>query len=292
MSMQEPTDDQLDGLFRKSAEEFNTPFDPAAWQALKTRLDNHDRLTVWEHLLRWGLPVLLLLFLTGGSWNAYQRRAEDGQPSNRGIAMRQLAPVKDNPAPNGPGQPQQQRTEAAQRLPNETLTGNPAETAGAQSKGSKQPAFTGGATARATTALGRAVVSPTTEKRSNAAKPTATNAKIRPDDATTQAVSAYRTKPTRRVSTTSRIATAERPERTQLVAEPQDQASRSRKKRIQTGIAANLPATTNAIKATKSFTKRQVKGKTATEQSAELPFGLESQVTADVLPAHRFGLGA
>jgi hypothetical protein len=72
--MQEPTDDQLDGLFRKSGEEFDVPFDPAAWQDLKSRLDNHDRYSAWEHTLRWGLPVLLLLILTAGSWNAYHKQ--------------------------------------------------------------------------------------------------------------------------------------------------------------------------------------------------------------------------
>ena len=43
MSMSELTDDQLDGLFRKSAEEFDPPYDPAAWQDMKTRLDAHDQ---------------------------------------------------------------------------------------------------------------------------------------------------------------------------------------------------------------------------------------------------------
>ncbi|WP_080237950.1 hypothetical protein [Spirosoma rigui] len=72
--MQEPTDDQLDGLFRKSGEEFDIPFDPAAWQDMKSRLDNHDRYSAWEHMLRWGMPVLLLLILTAGSWNAYHKQ--------------------------------------------------------------------------------------------------------------------------------------------------------------------------------------------------------------------------
>jgi hypothetical protein len=76
--MSELTDDQLDGLFRKSAEEFDPPFDPAAWQDMKTRLDTHDGnpsgglLPVWPNLMRWGLPLVLLLLLTGG-WFAYTR---------------------------------------------------------------------------------------------------------------------------------------------------------------------------------------------------------------------------
>ncbi|MVM29525.1 hypothetical protein GO755_05740 [Spirosoma sp. HMF4905] len=76
--MPELTDDQLDGLFRKSVEEFDTPFDPAAWQDMKARLDANDRTTpsgalTWKNLLRWGLPVALLLLLTGGGWFVYHK---------------------------------------------------------------------------------------------------------------------------------------------------------------------------------------------------------------------------
>ncbi|WP_460968431.1 porin family protein [Spirosoma migulaei] len=80
--MPELTDDQLDGLFRKSVEEFDTPFDPAAWQDMKARLDANDRTTpssalIWKNLLRWGLPVALLMLLTGGGWFIY-RKANPG----------------------------------------------------------------------------------------------------------------------------------------------------------------------------------------------------------------------
>ncbi|CAN5334258.1 hypothetical protein BH09BAC4_BH09BAC4_45820 [soil metagenome] len=76
--MPELTDDQLDGLFRKSAEEFDPPFDPAAWQDMATRLDTHDQTRpagapMWKSLLRWGLPALLLLVLTWGGWYAYRK---------------------------------------------------------------------------------------------------------------------------------------------------------------------------------------------------------------------------
>ncbi|UFH54853.1 hypothetical protein [Spirosoma sp. KNUC1025] len=76
--MSELTDDQLDGLFRKSAEEFDPPFDPVAWRDMKTRLDANDRTTtggavIWKKLLRWGLPVLLVLLITGGAWYTYRR---------------------------------------------------------------------------------------------------------------------------------------------------------------------------------------------------------------------------
>lgn len=80
--MPELTDDQLDGLFRKSVEEFDTPFDPAAWQDMKARLDANDRTTpsgalIWKNLLRWGLPVALLMLLIGSGWFVY-RKANPG----------------------------------------------------------------------------------------------------------------------------------------------------------------------------------------------------------------------
>lgn len=76
--MPELTDDQLDGLFRKSAEEFDPPFDPAAWRDMKTRLDANDRnpaggSLIVKNLLRWGLPLVLLVLLSGGGWYAYRR---------------------------------------------------------------------------------------------------------------------------------------------------------------------------------------------------------------------------
>jgi len=82
--MPELTDDQLDGLFRKSAEEFDPPFDPAAWQDMKTRLDTNEHTTpaggalFWKNMLRWGLPVVLLLLLTGGGWLVYQKTTAKG----------------------------------------------------------------------------------------------------------------------------------------------------------------------------------------------------------------------
>ncbi|WP_460977939.1 porin family protein [Spirosoma knui] len=83
--MQELTDDQLDGLFRKSAEEFDTPFDPAAWQAMEGRLDAHDatkprQSPISKYLLRLGLPVLVLL-LTGITWLAYNQRQPVASPA-------------------------------------------------------------------------------------------------------------------------------------------------------------------------------------------------------------------
>lgn len=74
--MSELTDDQLDGLFRKSAEEFNTPFDPAAWQDMKARLDANDQIapasgiSLVATIRRWGLPIGLFVLLAG--WITYR----------------------------------------------------------------------------------------------------------------------------------------------------------------------------------------------------------------------------
>jgi hypothetical protein len=90
--MQELTDDQLDGLFRKSTEESDTPYDPAAWEAMKDKLDDRDRATLWKKWLPWGLPLLLLL-LMGGVWYVYQK---DHSASGRSVAERV---AKRNTAP-------------------------------------------------------------------------------------------------------------------------------------------------------------------------------------------------
>ncbi|WP_147367951.1 hypothetical protein [Fibrisoma montanum] len=86
--MQELTDDQLDGLFRKSAEEFEPTFDPAAWQSMQSKLDAHDgtagKPAILGRLLRWGLPGLLL-FLSGVVWYVLQNDVP-ATPAARPIA--------------------------------------------------------------------------------------------------------------------------------------------------------------------------------------------------------------
>lgn len=94
--MQELTDDQLDGLFRKSAEAFNPPADSAAWADLQTRLDTHDRtgpgkLSTRNRLVGWGLPLLLLFVLTGSGWYLVQRT---GQINNTTPAVASNVPAK------------------------------------------------------------------------------------------------------------------------------------------------------------------------------------------------------
>jgi hypothetical protein len=87
--MQEfPDDNQMDELFRKSAEVFEPDYDPAHWQDMAAQLDRYDRdqrpPSVW---LRRGLAILLLLWLTGNyGWFSSSRPLEKGYFSASVIA--------------------------------------------------------------------------------------------------------------------------------------------------------------------------------------------------------------
>lgn len=83
--MQELTDDQLDGLFRKSAEEFEPPYDPAAWEAMKDQLDDRDRAAFWKKWLPWGVPLLLLLLMSG-VWYTYRQVRPDVSNSAKPVS--------------------------------------------------------------------------------------------------------------------------------------------------------------------------------------------------------------
>lgn len=94
MSMQEQPDndaafDGLDRLFRKSAEEFEPPYDPAAWTSMSAQLDERDRIAGWGRLLRWSLGLLGLLLLLSGGWYSYrQAQTELPNPPRQGAAPR------------------------------------------------------------------------------------------------------------------------------------------------------------------------------------------------------------
>ncbi|GAB3931992.1 hypothetical protein [Larkinella terrae] len=63
-SLQELPDDELDKLFRSSAEEFEPPYNPEDWNSLRQRLDDDDRSRFIYRFVYWGLPLLLLLLTT------------------------------------------------------------------------------------------------------------------------------------------------------------------------------------------------------------------------------------
>ncbi|WP_461150168.1 porin family protein [Spirosoma pulveris] len=111
--MSELTDDQLDGLFRKSAEEFDPPFDPAAWQDMKSRLDEYDgtvpgKTPLWKNILRWGAAVSLLLLLMFGSYYTYDS-VTNGRDSSSVVAV-VLPPMNTSAPLAGTMPPTQQRS--------------------------------------------------------------------------------------------------------------------------------------------------------------------------------------
>ncbi len=66
-SMNEIPDNELDDLFRKSAEEMDIPFDAEAWQRMEKKLDGASR-TDKNPWMRWGWLGLLLLLLSTGTY--------------------------------------------------------------------------------------------------------------------------------------------------------------------------------------------------------------------------------
>lgn len=97
--MQELSDEQMDELFRKSAEEFEPPFDSDHWQDMRRRLDQHDRGILWAKLWRWGTPMLLLLLLTGSYWflqSPDEPSTRKEQTGKRPVKTRQAEPAEAN----------------------------------------------------------------------------------------------------------------------------------------------------------------------------------------------------
>ena len=302
MSMQEPTDDQLDGLFRKSAEEFNPPFDPAAWQVLKSRLDTHDRLTIWEHLLRWGLPVLLLLVLTGGSWNAHRQQTIMHQTSGLGVAVQQPASANADPATNRPAQSErQQRSNEVQSLPGETVV-KPAsaipngavETAIVRLNDGKQPVLTDESvgTGRNRDA-GLTAISPSAiDKRSRSGTNKLTDRAIRPDKSTMSGKPVNRTDPARLLVATVPASTMARTKQLRLTQASQKGSRRLSGGRIEKRVATTFPATNYAIAPAHSLVKRHTTPDATERNSAKKsPSDISSELVNEVVSVHRFSVG-
>ena len=64
--MKEFPDDELDKLFRKSAEELDSNFDPQDWNVLKKRLDENDGRTTGAWLKKWWPAGLLAVLMFAG----------------------------------------------------------------------------------------------------------------------------------------------------------------------------------------------------------------------------------
>lgn len=81
--MEDWPDDRLDELFRKSAEEFDVPFNSDDWVDMSRRLNEYDRRTLFDRISRWGgIGALLLLLLSGLEWLTINTNlADNRQPT-------------------------------------------------------------------------------------------------------------------------------------------------------------------------------------------------------------------
>ena len=78
--MEEWPDDHLDDLFRKSAEEYEVPFNSDDWTDMSRRLDVYNRQTLFDRISRWGgIGALLLLLLGGVGWVMYGKKTVGNQ---------------------------------------------------------------------------------------------------------------------------------------------------------------------------------------------------------------------
>ncbi len=89
----EAPQDGLDRLFRKSAEEFEPQYDPAAWQTMSARLDERDRVIAWGYVLRWGLGVMALVLLLSVGWYGYKQSKANVVTGKQGVAQ-PISPTK------------------------------------------------------------------------------------------------------------------------------------------------------------------------------------------------------
>ena len=81
--MNEMSDQKLDDLFRKSAEEIEIPFDPEAWQRMEQKLDDDGHRNGW---LRWGFLAGLLLLVGTGIYLFQQRQGGLALPKDTILA--------------------------------------------------------------------------------------------------------------------------------------------------------------------------------------------------------------
>lgn len=78
----------LDRLFRKSAEEFKPPYEPAAWPIMLTKLDEHDRIMAWGRVLRWALALMALMVMVSGGWYGLRQLGSEPDMAEAGVPQR------------------------------------------------------------------------------------------------------------------------------------------------------------------------------------------------------------
>ncbi len=101
----EPSDEELDGLFRQAADGLRPRFDPEDWRGMTDRLDAaqpHPR--PWWQRWSWLGSAFLLLLLSGGTlwWQASESRG-NAQPEARAVAKPATATTKQRAVPTGVG---------------------------------------------------------------------------------------------------------------------------------------------------------------------------------------------
>ena len=121
--MQELPEDNLDGLFRKSAEEFDPTFDPADWKDMNAKLDEHDRKALWGQWITKSLIALVVLLFIGVGWYSWQvmnaggasTRLRSGLPA--GTQPTATRPTSNQPTKQPQGQSGILNTSPADRSP-------------------------------------------------------------------------------------------------------------------------------------------------------------------------------
>ena len=286
--MSELTDDQLDGLFRKSAEEFDPPLDPAAWPDMKARLDKHDGnpsgglLPVWTNLLRWGLPVVLLLLLTSGGWYAYTRLI----PSES-VAKPNVSPTKAVSQVAQPQTAKKPKRGTDQLAAIEPIRANVADSPETSISVDKQPAILPESTTanrmsdeRLTNSISRVKepIFPVTEAATNRREPTYKN-KTEVNRTTTSGFTTPASVVNERITGKRRI---ERLGVSSLPAQKQNRISRKGKKRAYTEMGYLLPS---VARNSKVPVNQELGQMVRSESTGNLPLPAVKQTEFVLIPA-------
>lgn len=92
--MKEFPDDELDKLFRKSAEELDSNFDPQDWNALKNRLDENDGKTPGAWFKKWWPAGMLALLMLAGL-TTYLLTNDEGNTAEKTVSGESQVPKSE-----------------------------------------------------------------------------------------------------------------------------------------------------------------------------------------------------
>ncbi|WP_114779481.1 porin family protein [Botryobacter ruber] len=117
MSTNNISDEELDNLFRKSAESYDPPYDPEAWKAMEQKLDSVDGKHSWWHKLFY--PLLLLLGIY--SIVAVVKLAQQTEMKTKAVSENRI-PESRQQVSNTPGIIPQQPLQERPKVPVEVHT--------------------------------------------------------------------------------------------------------------------------------------------------------------------------